>query len=144
SQAMAAALETPGASIPVTELFGGGGFVREVTPDERRAPFSMAEFVRAHLDPANTGPGPRGHGFGSDHADGQEVYYTFPIADGITGISLDTTNLAGWADGSIGLGQYRWVERVLRAASSTYYTLWGNRVTQDSGDELFVLFSHHT
>ena len=144
SRKLAAALETPGASIPVTELYGGDGTIREVTPDERRTPFSMAEFVRAHLDPGNTGPGPQGHGFGPDNADGQEVYYTFPIADGITGISLDTTNLAGGADGSIGLRQYRWVERMLRAASSTYYTVWGSKVTQDVTDELFVLFSHHT
>ena len=145
SKRLASTLETPGASVPVTELFGGDdGIIREVTPDERRAPFSMAEFVRAHLDPANTGPGPAGHGFTEANADGQQVYYTFPIADGITGISLDTTNLAGWADGSIGLRQYLWVERVLREASSTYYDVWGNKVTQHASDQLFVLFSHHT
>lgn len=145
SRRLAKALDTPGASVPVTDLFGGDdGIVREVTPDERRAPFNMGEFVRAHLDPANTGPGPAGHGFSEANADGQEVYYTFEIADGITGISLDTTNLAGWADGSIGLRQYLWVERMLREASSTYYDYWGNRVTQHASDRMFVLFSHHT
>ncbi|SFP45291.1 metallophosphoesterase, PPA1498 family [Amycolatopsis arida] len=144
SRALADALRTPGASVPVTQLFGGSGTVREVTPDERRRPFTTAEFVRAHLDPANTGPGPVGHGFTDGNADGRDVYYTFRIAPGITGISLDTTTLGGFADGSIGLGQYLWVERTLRRASSTYYTAWGGRVSQDVTDELFILFSHHT
>lgn len=144
SRALAAALETPGASVPVADLFGGDGYIREVTPDERRSPFSTAEFVRAHLEPANTGPGPLGHGFTESNADGIDVYYTFSIAPGITGISLDTTTLAGFADGSIGLGQYLWVQRTLQRASSTYYNSWGSKVTQDVSDELFILFSHHT
>ncbi|HKS45237.1 MAG TPA: TIGR03767 family metallophosphoesterase [Amycolatopsis sp.] len=140
---LAATINTPGANIPVEELFSGG-VVREVTPDERRKPFTTAEFVRAHLAAANTGPGPVGHGFTEANADGTDVHYTFRIAPGITGISLDTTTLAGFADGSIGLGQYLWVERTLRRASSTYYDGWGNKVRQQVGDELFILFSHHT
>ncbi|TNC28283.1 TIGR03767 family metallophosphoesterase [Amycolatopsis alkalitolerans] len=144
SRKLADAIRTPGASLPVAELFGGGGTVREVTPDARRKPFTTAEFVRAHLDPANTGPGPAGHGFTSDNADGRDVYYTFRIAPGITGISLDTTTLAGFADGSIGLSQYLWVETTLTRASSAYYDFWGNKVTQQVTDELFILFSHHT
>ncbi|OZM70601.1 metallophosphoesterase [Amycolatopsis antarctica] len=141
---MASTLDTPGAAIPLGELFGESGLIREVTPDENRAPFDTGEFVRAHLDPANTGPGPVGHGFTEDNADGREVYYTFRVAPGITGISLDTTTLAGFADGSIGLAQFGWVERTLKAGSSVHYDFWGNRVTQDVTDELFVLFSHHT
>ncbi|RZQ63318.1 TIGR03767 family metallophosphoesterase [Amycolatopsis suaedae] len=144
SARLAAALNKPGAAVPVAELFGGKGTIREVTPDPRRKPFTTGEFVRAHLDPANTGPGPEGHGFTNDNADGRDVYYTFRLAPGITGISLDTTTLGGFADGSIGLRQFQWVERTLRRNSSAYYDFWGNRVTQQVTDELFVLFSHHT
>jgi len=144
SKRLASILDTPGASIPLDELFGDTGTIRDVTPDDRRAPFDTGEFVRAHLDPANTGPGPVGHGFTDANADGRDVYYTFSIAPGITGISLDTTTLAGFAEGSIGLGQFSWVEKTLQAASSTYYDFWGNKVTQDVTDELFVLFSHHS
>ncbi|WAL66350.1 TIGR03767 family metallophosphoesterase [Amycolatopsis cynarae] len=140
---LAAAIKTPGATVPVSELFGGG-VVREITPDGRRRPFTTAEFVQAHLDAANTGPGPEGHGFTGNNADGVNVYYTFRIAPGITGISLDTTTLGGFADGSIGLQQYLWVEKTLTRGSSTYYDFWGNKVHHQVTDELFVLFSHHT
>ncbi|HET6711817.1 TIGR03767 family metallophosphoesterase [Amycolatopsis sp.] len=140
---LAAAIEN-GSSVPLSELFGGSGTIREITPDARRRPFTTGEFVRAHLDPANTGPGPVGHGFGSANADGKNVYYTFRIAPGITGISLDTTTDAGFADGSIGLAQYSWVESTLKRGSSTYYDFFGRKVTHAVTDELFILFSHHT
>ncbi|WP_433265544.1 TIGR03767 family metallophosphoesterase [Actinosynnema sp. CS-041913] len=125
-------------------LAANAGLVRTVTPDARRRPFSTAGFVQAHLDPRNTGPGPVGHGFTPDNADGVDVFYTFRIAPGVTGISLDTTTTAGFADGSIGLHQYRWLEKTLRRNSSRYYDVFGFRQTQAVTDELFVLFSHHT
>lgn len=118
--------------------------IATVTPDERRMPFDPAGFVAAHLDEANTGPGPVGHGFTDANADGVDCFYTFPIAEGVTGISLDTTTLAGLANGSIGKAQYDWLESTLRASSSVYYDLLGRRRTQQVTDELFVLFSHHT
>jgi metallophosphoesterase (TIGR03767 family) len=120
------------------------GLVRTVTPDAGREPFTTAGFVQAFLDPAHTGSGPAGHGFDESNADGVDVYYTFPIAAGITGISLDTTTLGGFADGSIGLGQYEWVERTLRAGSSHYVDVFGNEQQHSVDDELFVVFSHHT
>lgn len=138
------ALQDPGRNIPLDELYSGDGTMREITPDVRRRPFSMAEFARAHLDDAATGPGPQGHGFDRSQADGRELYYTFRVAPGVTGISLDTTNLAGWADGSVGWQQYRWLERELRKRSSTYHTAAGDTVRQAVDDELFVLFSHHS
>lgn len=115
-----------------------------VTPDERRKPFDTAGFVAAHLAEANTGPGPVGHGYTEAKADGVDCFYTFPIAEGVTGISMDTTTLAGLANGSIGKRQYDWLESTLRASSSVYYDLLGRRRTQRATDELFVLFSHHT
>lgn len=141
---LVAALQNPNETISLAELYSGAGTIREITPDTRRHPFTMAEFVRAHLDDAATGPGPHGHGFDPSHLDGDRLYYTFPIAAGITGISLDTTNLAGWANGSIGDEQYRWLEGELRRTSSTYHTLGGDTVRQRVDDELFVVFSHHS
>lgn len=104
---------------------------RRVTPDERRAPFTRAEYLRAHLDPARTGPGPHGHGYTQAHLDGNRLYYTFKISDDVLGISLDTTDPGGHYTGSVGDAQLRWLEGVLKK--------------NEKGDKLHVLvFSHHT
>ncbi|KAA2264593.1 TIGR03767 family metallophosphoesterase [Solihabitans fulvus] len=145
TRTLAAAMTDPSRALDAAAvLASGAGVIRTVTPDDRRRPFSTAEFVREHLDPRRTGPGPVGHGFTANNADGVDVFYTFPIAPGVTGISLDTTTLAGLADGSIGLHQYSWLEKVLRANSSRYYDWFGGLVRQSVTDELFVLFSHHS
>ncbi|MEU7639300.1 TIGR03767 family metallophosphoesterase [Streptomyces sp. NPDC039016] len=125
-------------------LLAGGGAIRKITPDERRRPFTPAEFAKAHLDPAYTGAGPVGHGFTSDAAASGRLYYTFPLAEGVLGISLDTTNRAGWADGSLGTAQLRWLESVLQSHSSRWYDADGRPVRGSGGDSLIVLFSHHT
>ncbi|WP_367135091.1 TIGR03767 family metallophosphoesterase [Saccharothrix sp. HUAS TT1] len=141
---LARAMTDPAHLLDAAAVVAEGGLVRTVTPDPRRRPFTTAEFVQAHLDPRHTGPGPHGHGFTPDNADGVDVFYTFPIAPGVTGISLDTTTTAGFADGSIGLHQYLWLERTLKRGSSRYYDVLGFRHRQDVTDELFILFSHHT
>ncbi len=43
-------------------------------------------------------------------------------------ISLDTTNRAGWADGSIGTAQLTWLESVLQSYSTHWYDTDGNVV----------------
>ncbi|OON80771.1 TIGR03767 family metallophosphoesterase [Streptomyces tsukubensis] len=102
--------------------------LRHVTPDERRAPFTPDEYVRAHLDPAYTGPGPVGHGYTrANLADGSR-HYAFRIADDVLGISLDTTDAGGHYEGSLGTAQLRWLERTLRDAEEPYV----------------IVFSHHT
>ncbi|MFE3881352.1 TIGR03767 family metallophosphoesterase [Streptomyces lydicus] len=104
---------------------------RRVTPDERRAPFTRAEYLRAHLDPAHTGPGPHGHGYTSAHLDENRLYYTFKVSDDVLGISLDTTDPGGHYTGSVGDAQLRWLEGVLKQ--------------NEKGDKRHVLvFSHHT
>ncbi|WP_274913094.1 TIGR03767 family metallophosphoesterase [Streptomyces sp. WZ-12] len=125
-------------------LLADRGAIRKVTPDERRHPFTPAEFAKAHLDPAHTGPGPVGHGFTSDAAASGRLYYTLPLAEGVLGISLDTTNRAGWADGSLGTEQLHWLESTLKAHSSRWYDADGRPVRGSGGDALIVLFSHHT
>ncbi|MFE7314674.1 TIGR03767 family metallophosphoesterase [Streptomyces sp. NPDC057555] len=125
-------------------LLTDGGAIRKVTPDERRRPFTPAEFAKAHLDPAYTGAGPVGHGFTSDAASSGRLYYTFPLAEGVLGVSLDTTNRAGWADGSLGTEQLHWLESVLKDHSSRWYDTDGRTVRGGAGDCPIVLFSHHT
>jgi metallophosphoesterase (TIGR03767 family) len=125
-------------------LLATAGPVREITPDTRRAPFTPKQFAKAHLDPAYTGPGPVGHGFTASMADSGQLYYTFPVAPGVLGVSLDTTNRAGFADGSIGTAQLHWLESVLASHSGHWYDADGNVVRGGSDDQLIVVFSHHT
>ncbi|MGW0874870.1 TIGR03767 family metallophosphoesterase [Streptomyces sp. NPDC002740] len=102
---------------------------RAVTPDERRAPYTPADHLRAHLDPAHKGVGgPVGHGYTAANLDAGTQYYTFPIADGVIGVSLDTTDPGGHFDGSIGTAQLTWLDATLRAHRDAYA----------------VVFSHHT
>lgn len=117
---------------------------RRVTPDPARAPFTPRQYIAAHLDPANTGAGPAGHGFAPDAGVTGIGYYSFEIAPGVVGISMDSTNRAGFVDGSLGETQFRWIERTLLAGSSRYYDSTGHVVTQHRTDTYFVLFSHHT
>lgn len=115
-----------------------------VTPDARRRPVTPVEFMKAHLDPAVTGPGPVGHGFTPESLATGRGYYTFQIAPGVTGISLDSTNRAGWTEGSIDHVQWQWLIEVLKAGSPTWYDAWGTKHTHDVAGQLFFVFSHHT
>ncbi|MEJ1230290.1 MAG: TIGR03767 family metallophosphoesterase [Galbitalea sp.] len=116
----------------------------QVTPDERRKPFTPAEFMTAHLDDAATGPGPTGHGFDAASVATNTAYYTFAIAPGVTGIALDSTNRAGFTHGSLGTAQLRWLEKTLTAGSSRYVDRDGSAASHSVDDQYFVLFSHHT
>ncbi|AOW94385.1 metallophosphoesterase [Rhodococcus sp. WMMA185] len=117
---------------------------REVTPDLSRKPFTPEEFIAAHLDPANEGPGPRGHGFAPDAGQTGIGYYTFEIAPGVIGISMDSTNRAGFIDGSLGEAQFKWIEQTLKDGSSRYFDSDGSPVSNSVNDSWFILFSHHT
>ena len=115
----------------------------KVTPDSRRRPFTPTEYIERHRRAAYTGPGPFGHGFDEEAAATGRGYYAFPIAPGVTGIAMDSTNRAGFTEGSIGDEQWRWLKKRLQAGSSTYWD-WGFKHTHAVEDEYFVLFSHHT
>jgi len=110
----------------VEDPTGAGAAVRLVTPDEDRRAVTVEAWIRAHLDsPARPGPG--GHGYAEEMIGSRRLYYSFPISDRVLGISLDTVNHGGYADGSIGEAQLRWLEQQLGAAT----------------EQLVVLFSHH-
>ncbi|MEI2672054.1 MAG: TIGR03767 family metallophosphoesterase [Marmoricola sp.] len=115
-----------------------------VTADARRLPFTTKEFMAAHRDPAYKGNSPLGHGFSEQNVAEDKAYYTFRIAPGVTGIAMDSTNRAGWTDGSFGAEQFAWIEDQLKAGSSRYYDASGHEQRQLVDDELFVVFSHHT
>ena len=115
-----------------------------MTADERRAPFTPREFMQAHRAPGATGPGPVGHGFSADAIARNIGYYTFPIAPGVTGIAMDSTNRAGFTSGSIGTAQLNWLIATLTAGSSRYYDTDGKLVTHAVTDQVFLIFSHHT
>ncbi|MFF6977599.1 TIGR03767 family metallophosphoesterase [Streptomyces sp. NPDC008343] len=102
--------------------------MRSVTPDEKRAPFTPKDYVRAHLDPAFRGHGPVGHGYSTANLDAGTQYYSFRIADDVIGISLDTTDPGGHYEGSIGAAQFNWLDRTLR----------------ENKDSYAIIFSHHT
>ncbi|MFE9442797.1 TIGR03767 family metallophosphoesterase [Streptomyces sp. NPDC006602] len=102
--------------------------MRSVTPDEKRAPYTSADYLKAHLDPAYRGVGPVGHGYSSANVDAGTQYYSFRIADDVIGISLDTTDPGGHYNGSIGTAQLKWLDKTLR----------------DNRDAYAVVFSHHT
>lgn len=100
----------------------------EVTPDERRRPFSKRDYLAAHLAAEHAGAGPVGHGFTAEDLAAGRTYYTARLAPGVRAISLDSTNPAGLAHGSISDEQFRWLETTLAAHP----------------DEYLVVFSHHT
>ncbi len=101
---------------------------RPVTPDERRVPVGPQQYLAAHLDPWRTGPGPYGHGYAAEGVDADHLYYAFQAAEGVLGISLDTTDRGGSFLGSIGTGQLDWLDRTLTAHR----------------DQHVLVFSHHT
>jgi metallophosphoesterase (TIGR03767 family) len=101
--------------------------MRSITPDPSRAPFTPHEYLSAHLDPRQAGKGPAGHGYTAANLDSDTLYYTFPMGEKVTGISLDTTDRAGHFTGSLDTTQLKWLERTLK----------------ELRDEYVVVFSHH-
>ncbi|MET3961260.1 metallophosphoesterase (TIGR03767 family) [Marmoricola sp. OAE513] len=95
------------------------GRTRTVHADPRRAPFTGADYLAALRDPRYVGAGPVGHGYAED-ADPDHLYFTYRASELVTVISLDTTNQAGGAEGSIGSGQLAWLERQLTTLTDQY------------------------
>ncbi|MEU7133390.1 TIGR03767 family metallophosphoesterase [Streptomyces sp. NPDC046261] len=143
----------------IEALLGRGLKTRTVTPDPRRAPFTMREYLAAHLDPDHVGPGPAGHGYTAVNLSEETLYYSFPVADGVIGISLDSTDPGGGKDGSIGSGQLRWLGETLTRHKDQYALVFSHHPswsmdngtpdparpaeTRHSGDELIGLLGSH-
>lgn len=132
--------------IPSKQLSASTRFgpFQRVTADERRAPFSPVEYMKKHREAKYRGAGPVGHGFSQESVDTGRGYYSFEISPQVVGISLDSTNRAGYTEGSLGQEQFQWLEATLKSGSSTYYDGWGFKIKRPTTDKLFVIFSHHT
>ncbi|MGU3577005.1 TIGR03767 family metallophosphoesterase [Brucellaceae bacterium C25G] len=115
---------------------------RTITASSKRQPFTKDDFIRLHLE--NKGAyGPKGHGFSHENLLNKTAYYTFKMADQITGIMLDTTNPHGGPDGSLDPAQVEWLTNTLIALHSRYYNENGDLTESKNKDQLIVLFSHH-
>ena len=109
------------------------GPARLVAPDPARRPASVTEWVDAHLaSPA--APGPPGHGLTESHKGGGPLLFSFPVAPGVLGISLDTCARGGYSEGNLFDDQVAAVVDLLRRASRAH----------GGDDQLVVLFSHHS
>jgi metallophosphoesterase (TIGR03767 family) len=104
--------------------------MRPVTADLTRAPFTREDWIRAHMRRRFAGAGPVGHGYTEANLSENRLYYTFRIADGVTGISLDTTRHDGGYTGQVDKAQMRWLKQELKE--------------QRSAGAYVLLFSHHT
>ena len=111
----------------------------KVTPDPLRRPLSRAEFVDGHF---YAGARPHGHGFSADNRRDATAYYVYDTA-AIRFIALDTASSLGGVDGSLDAAQFRWLERRLEEAQSSYQDRRGDTVCSDQEDRLVVIVSHH-
>lgn len=113
---------------------------RPVTADAERTIIPPSAYVQAHLDSPTS---PNGHGYTAENVETGVLYFTFDITAEIMGVSLDTVNRGGYADGSLDRTQVDWLEERLAAVHSRYYDPAGTEVTTGNDDRLVVLFSHH-
>ena len=104
-----------------------------VQPDLDRHLLSHSEWIAEHFDSSST-PGPVGHGFQADQPD--RGYYTYPLADNLRLIGLDTVNQDGLANGTIRDGrlgaqaQFEWLDQQLTLANEQ--------------DEKVIVIGHHS
>ena len=102
-----------------------GAVVMPTTADPERRYILRQDWIKGHLD----SPGlPKGHGFSQANLDTGVAYYTTDHGR-IRWIVLDTVNPGGYAEGSVGDAQLKWLDAELAKAQSE--------------QKLVMLFSHH-
>lgn len=111
------------------ELFLAGATL-EVTADPSRRVIGRREFVEAHLKAAGL---PHGHGYSQANLDSGTTYFSLDVAPVARLIVLDTANLDGFHQGSIGARQLAWLEAELARCHAR----------GGGEDRLVVLASHH-
>jgi metallophosphoesterase (TIGR03767 family) len=118
------------------------GPARDVLPDPERRSVGRRDFVEAHLQ---AGGYPLGHGFGRWNVESETAYGVYDL-DGpvpVRVVLLDTTNMDGYYEGSIGAAQLRWLEARLTEVHAHHIGADGSVVTTGAADRLVVLTSHH-
>jgi metallophosphoesterase (TIGR03767 family) len=127
------------------ELFTGhpeaflAGPTVAITADPDRRCITRRDFVEAHFRP---GSRPFGHGFSDGNRQDGTAYYVHDTPAARL-IALDTSCIAGGADGCIDRDQARWLEARLIEVHSAYRGPDGHEVRTGHDDRLVVLFSHH-
>ncbi|MFI5101120.1 MAG: TIGR03767 family metallophosphoesterase [Actinomycetes bacterium] len=120
------------------EVFMAGD-LRVVSADPDRRAVSRREFVEAHFLP---GTRPYGHGFEERNRLDGTAYYVHDLP-GLRLVALDTTCLAGGADGCLDEDQAAWLEDRLAEVHGQFRSPDGGVVRTGNDDRLVVLFSHH-
>jgi metallophosphoesterase (TIGR03767 family) len=113
---------------------------RSITADPGRQIVSRRDFVSAHL----AAPGlPGGHGFTERNLADATAYAAYDGVEGLRIVLLDSTNLNGRSDGSLGVKQLAWLEERLSEVHARYFSPAGTPVSTGNEDCLVVLASHH-
>jgi metallophosphoesterase (TIGR03767 family) len=120
------------------ETFMAGPHV-DVTADAARRPFTLHEFVAAHL---RSGARPQGHGFTQQNREEGTAYYVHDTP-AVRFITLDTACPGGGADGCMTEGQLRWLEQRLEEVHSSFRSPDGSSARTSHDDRLVVILSHH-
>jgi len=115
------------------------GPARTVPADPQRRVVGRRDFVEAHL---RAGGLPAGHGFDQHNLSQGTAYGVYDGIERVRVIVLDTTNMDGRSDGSLGVRQFRWLEERLAEVHAS-----GGRAGASTGsgreNRLVVLASHH-
>ena len=115
------------------------GPTRPITANPARRAITRGEFVAAHF---RAGARPAGHGFTERNLRDGTAYYVHDTPAARL-IALDTTCLAGGADGCVDADQARWLEAALAQVHSSYRGADGEQIRTGNEDKLVVIFSHH-
>lgn len=105
-----------------------GGFKR-ITADPQRALLQGTDFMTAHFEDTQNGPGPVGHGWTQANLDNRTTYWSTDLGDNVRMFGLDTCNHLVGADGGIPREQFEWLERELAACQAS--------------SKLAIILSHH-
>ncbi len=121
------------------ELFLKGP-AQPVRPDADRRIVGRKEFVEAHM----AAPGlPKGHGYSWGNVEAGTTYFSYAASPLVKLIVLDTANLDGYHEGSIGAKQLAWLEYELLECHSRCLSTDGREMRPGGEDRLVVLASHH-
>jgi metallophosphoesterase (TIGR03767 family) len=113
---------------------------RGIIADQSRQIVSRRDFVAAHL----AAPGsPHGHGYSEANLNDATAYAAYDGVEGLRLILLDSTNLNGRSDGSLGVRQLAWLEERLAEVHSLHLSSDGRPVAAGLENRLVVLASHH-
>ncbi len=117
------------------------GRQQPVSPDSKRQIVGRREFIEAHLNAQGL---PAGHGYSRANLANNSAYSVFDDCPLVRFVLLDTTNMDGYFEGSIGVRQFRWLEQRLIEVSSRYFQSDGSSIqTREVKDKLVVIASHH-